>query len=202
MKLWIVCLSLLLSFEAGLIPLHAQNIEENKIRSTFENFKQSLLTERYIDAVAYTDDSMVDYFNSIKPQAVNEEGKPNPAATMLDQFLVEAMRKRMDHDELVKLDLPGTIAYAKRHNWFNLDTIKDVTLGAVTIQGDHARAEIIYKDKPTSFPVPFHKMAGQWKVDPLAFAPLAETLLKAEAMRHNFDTQATVDDLVDHIPNP
>jgi hypothetical protein len=178
--------------------------EQARVTEAFEAWRNAVINQQTDQAMAYIPRHVDDYLNALNSGAVNPAPSAKDAASQspgVDLLLRTALVKKVPPDLRSKLTL-GTLwqRITDRH-LFNPRDVREIDLGHVSVNGDHAYAELYYQGTLTALRLPFIKEGGVWKIDVMAILPYAEVLMRVDRAIKGETESEQVDQLVSKLPS-
>jgi hypothetical protein len=186
----------LIALPVATLSVHADDATD--IQGVYTHFKTTILAHDTQKAAEAFAPSTFAYFDKIKSLAAKSSPVEISKLPVLDHLAVEILIKYAGTN-LSQLTLPQIAADGIQKEWIQLEGLNNISLGAVTVNGSNAFAQVIVKDKPTKWSIPFVKTETGWKLDPLSYYKMGELILRAEVMRHKFDESGTINNIVDSM---
>jgi hypothetical protein len=181
-----------------------QTGEQARVTRAFESWKNAMIDHRMDQAMAYIPRHVDNYLNALNSGAgisapvANAEPSRSPG---VDLLLRTALEKKVPADMRSRLTLGALLQRIADHQLFNPRDLREIDLGHVLVNGDHASAEVYYQRTLTALRLPFIKEDNAWKIDVLALLPYAEVLMRVDrAIKGETETRQ-VDQLVGKLPS-
>jgi hypothetical protein len=153
--------------------------------------------------MAYIPHHVDDYLNTLNAApgtapGANAAPSQNPG---VDLLLRRALEKKVPPDLRANLTLAALIQRITDRHLLDPHDLREISLGPVAIDGDHASAEVYYGGMLTAVRLQFLKEDGLWKIDVLALLPYAETLMRLDREIKRESEEQQVDQLVAKLPS-
>jgi hypothetical protein len=178
--------------------------EQAEVTRAFESWKDAMINQRTDQAMAYIPRHVDDYLNALNTGAGNSAPPANAAPSPspgVDLLLRTALEKKVPADLRSHLTLGALVQRITDRHLFNPRDVREIDLGRVAINGNHASAEVYYQGTLTALRLPFVKEGDAWKIDVMALLPYAELLMRVDrAIKGDTETQQ-VDQLVSKLPS-
>jgi hypothetical protein len=181
-----------------------QTDEQAQVTRAFESWKDAMINQRTDQAMAYIPSHVDDYLNALNtgagdsPPSANASPSPSPG---VDLLLRTALEKKVPADLRSRLTLGALMQRIADRHLFNPRDVREIDLGHISINGNHASAEVYYQRTLTALRLPFVKEGDVWKIDVMALLPYAELLMRVDrAIKGETETQQ-VDQLVSKLPS-
>ncbi len=126
---------------------------------------------------------------------------PPPSTPGVDLLLRTALEKKVPADLRPNLTLATLVRRVMEKNLFNPRDVRQLDLGQISVEGDHAFAEVYYQGTLTALRLPFLKENGAWKIDVLGLLPYAEVLMRVDRAVKGETEKQQVDQLVSKLPS-
>jgi hypothetical protein len=173
--------------------------EPARVVQAFTSWKQALLDHHAATAMAYLPHNVDRYLATIKAApAANSPASPHPT---VDLYLRRALAEKVPSDLRANLTLATLLQRITDRNLIKPRDLQALTLGAVSVDGDHAGADVYYDGMITAVRLSFFKEDGAWKIDVLGLLPYAETLLSLDRLVKNQGEEQQINELVAKLPS-
>ena len=133
-----ILLSFLLSTSAW-----AQGDDAAAIRTLFDSYKAALLAGDGATASRLVDAETFAYFEEIKDLTLTGAPDVVKQRPFVDRLLIVTMRHELPAAELSEMDLEGLLRHAIDAGWIGKQSIAQLGMGEVTVNGDEATAVAI-----------------------------------------------------------
>jgi hypothetical protein len=177
-----------------------QSADEARVGQAFDAWKNAVVNHQADAAIAYIPRNVEDYLSVLK-----EPGSaPDPTAVQcpgVNLLLTRALQEKVAPDLRGQLTLSTLIQRITDRHLLNPHDLLGVTLGSISVDGDHASAEIYYDDTLTAIRLPFLKEDDTWKIDVLSLLPYAETLMRLDRSLKGESEDHQVDELLAKVPS-
>jgi hypothetical protein len=188
-----------------------QTSEEAQVTRAFESWKSAVINHQTDEALAYIPHHVDAYLGTLNSGATNAApvAPSAPAANVpasnspgVDLLLRTALEKKVPAELRARLTLGTLLQRMTERHLFNTRDVREITLGPhVSVNGDHASAEVYYQGGLTALRLPFLKEDNVWKIDVLALLPYAEVLMRVDrAIKGETETEQ-IDQLVAKLPS-
>jgi hypothetical protein len=184
---------------------HGESSEQARVRGTFKSWQTAVLNFHMDQSMAFIPQNVYDYFQvlnsgvkapvpgiSVNPVASGSPGVDLLLRTALDKKVAPGLRPTLTLDNLVQ-------RIAVKH-LFKPRDVRQIELGYISINGDHASADIYYQGTLTALRLPFLKQGNDWKIDVLAILPYIEVLMRVDRAIKGETQAQQVERLVSNIP--
>jgi hypothetical protein len=178
----LVLIALLLVFPQPSPPPPAGD-DAAAVAVVFQRYKQALIAGDGATAEALVDAATHDTFERLRRLALSGSEQEVHRLSFVERLLVVSMRHTMDRERIATMDLAALIETAMGEGWISADTLAQLDIGEVVVDGDRARAEARSGlQPPTSaesaaaeveLAYRFVRENGEWRFQ---FASLIETL--------------------------
>ncbi|HVS12769.1 MAG TPA: hypothetical protein VMV46_02505 [Thermoanaerobaculia bacterium] len=121
-------------------PVQAQ-ADEAAIRDVFARYKAALVAGDGAAAQALVDADTLDTFERLRRLALEGNEAEVRALPFVERLLVVSMRHALDRETIATIDLAALIETAMGEGWISPQTLAQLDIGEVTVEGDEARAE-------------------------------------------------------------
>lgn len=185
---------------------HGENSDEARVRKTFESWQTAILNSHMDQAMTYIPQNVYDYF-----QILNSEEKTlTPIATSVNPIVTEApgvdllirtaLDKKVTPGLRPTLTLDNLVQRITDKRLFKPNDLRQIKLGYIAINGNHASADIYYQGTLTALRLPFLKQGSEWKIDVLAILPYVEVLMRVDRAIKGETEAQQVDRLISNMP--
>lgn len=164
---------------AATAPIQAGEDEANEIRGVFEAYRDALTSGSGEKAAGLVDRATYDYFEALKTMALEGSEEVVRARPFVDRLLIVSMRQAMTPSQLEELDLGGLMDKALGEGWISPQTVAQLDIGEVAVDGDVATATAVSLNPMVSFEegepmlYEFRREQGVWR---FAFSSLVASL--------------------------
>lgn len=155
--------------------------EEALVRKTFDQYKSSILNDKGEEAVQYVDSRTIQYYSDMLNIVKTADSASVEKLSIMDKFMVFAIRHRTTRAEILSFDGKGLLVYAIRKGMVGKNSVSNNTIGDITIDGDFAKGQLIANGRKVPAYFHFYKETGLWKLDLTALFPLATAAFKGMA---------------------
>jgi hypothetical protein len=191
--------------------------EQAKVATAFESWKSAVVAGQTDQTLAYIPSHVDDYLVTLNTGAahnttpgsavstpatiVTPPSVPPSASPCVDLFLRTALDQKVPADLRPHLTLSVLLQRISQRHLLNTRDIQQISLGHISVNGEHASAEVYYQRSLTALRLPFVNEDHVWKIDVLALLPYAEVLMRLDrAVKGETETQQ-VDQLVAKLPS-
>jgi hypothetical protein len=185
---------------------HGPTSAQDQVKHAFTAWKTEILNRQTDQAMAYIPHNVSAYLNALNSDAATP-GSAAPARPALsptpgvDRLLRTALEKKVPPDLRAGLTLDLLVQRITARRLFNPRDLRQVDLGRISVNGDHASAEIYFQGSLTALQLPFMREDGVWKIDVLAILPSAELLMRVDRAIKGENESEQVDQLVNKLPS-
>jgi hypothetical protein len=181
----------------------SESNEQAQVVQTFTEWKQAMIDQRTGHALVFIPSRVNDYLNVLNSGTGKPIGAPGPALSAspgVDLLLRTALEKKVPANMRPHLTLASLLQRIADRHLFNPRDVKQIDLGAVSIEGNRASAEVYYQGTLTALRLPFIKEGEVWKIDVMALLPYAEVLMRVDRAIKGETEAQQVDQLVSKLP--
>lgn len=184
---------------------HGESDDEAQVRKTFESWQNAMVDSHVDQSMAYIPQNVYDYFHILN-SAIKAPAANDPLQSTLrgfpgvDLLLRTALEKKVPGSLRPNLTLNGLVQLAADKRLFKPRDIRQITLGYIAINGNHASADIYYQGTLTALRMPFLREDKQWKIDVLAILPYVEVLMRVDRAIKGETEDQQVNRLVGAMP--
>lgn len=157
----------------------AQGDDAEEIRRVFEAYRAALTSGAGQEAASLVDEQTFSYFEQLKALALGGSESEVRARPFVDRLLIVSMRQAVPADELRDLELGGLMNKALGEGWISPQTVGQLDIGEVAVNGDVATATAVSLNPMVSFEegdpmlYEFRREQGAWR---FAFSSLVASL--------------------------
>ncbi|REJ83351.1 MAG: hypothetical protein DWQ36_23835 [Acidobacteria bacterium] len=154
--------------------------DEAAVRSVFERYRDALAAGEGAAAASLVDAETFDYLEELKRLARTAPREELSGRSFVDRLLVVTLRHTLDERQLQEITLAELIDLAMQAGWLAPETLGELTIGEVRVDGDAAMAQALTAQglpldseglEPLSYE--FVREQGAWK---FRFAALVDSL--------------------------
>jgi hypothetical protein len=185
---------------------HGESNDEARVRKTFESWQTALLNSHTDQSMAYIPQNVYDYFHIL-----NSGGKaPAAPATPVelastespgvDMLLRTALDRKITPSLRPTLTLDNLVQRIADKRLFKPHDLRQIRIGYILVNGNHASADIYYQGTLTALRLPFLKQGNEWKTDVLAILPYVEVLMRVDRAIKGETEARQVERLVSDMP--
>jgi hypothetical protein len=183
----------------------APSTEEARVKKAFDSCKQGLIDNRPDKVSAYLPRNVDDYLNQLKAGTrglpPRENDVPKSESPTVDYFLRTALEQKVPDNLRPNLTVAALLQRIAEERLIDPKDIQPISIGPVSVNGDHASAEIYYQGNMTPVNLPFSRENGTWKIDILSALPYIEMLMRLDrAVARKSETEQ-VEFLVRGLPS-
>jgi hypothetical protein len=202
----LLILSCVLLVAAGLsgCSTNASIKDQERVAEVFMAWKDAMINGHTDQAMAYVSPHVDVYLATLKenPPAPVASGTMTPSFSPgVDLFLRTALAKKVPADLRASLTLGALLQRIADRHLFNPRDIREIDLGRVSVNGDHAHAELYYQGTLTALRLPFVREQDDWKIDVMAILPYAEVLMRVDRAIKGETVSQQVEQLVSKLPS-
>ena len=139
--------------------------EKEYILTSFEAYKNAILTDQGEVASSFVDSRTMNYYSTILKKIKIADSLEVDSMGIIDKLTLLTMRRTVPSSELLDFDGKDLFIYAIDNGMVGKNNIVNAKLGNVTRNGDFAKAEFIVNGQKTPFFFHFYKEDNQWKID-------------------------------------
>jgi len=157
--------------------------EAAAVEAVFERYKQALIAGDGATAQALVDAQTLQTFERLRALALGGSQEEVRRLSFIERLLVVSMRHALEREEIETMDLAALIETAMGEGWIAPQTLAQLDVGEIVVEGDRARGEAISglqppaseqsADAEVELYYRFVREEGEWKFQ---FASLIETL--------------------------
>lgn len=127
--------------QEGSVQRLGPHSEADKVRQTFDAYKLALVNGDAAAAVAQVDAGTLEYFGALRDLAATASEAAVRERSFVDQLLILSMRHSFDPSTLRSLTLDQLMARATAEGWIAPQTVAQLEMGEVVVDGDRAYGE-------------------------------------------------------------
>ena len=159
------------------LPLQAQH-DTTLIKQCYAGYKNAVLSDKGKEAVEFVDSRTIHYYSDIlnKTRILDSIGVDKQ--TILDKLTILMLRHRATKEEIMHLDGRSLFVYAIERGMIGKNSVQQLSLGFIDINGNEALAEVIVGNKTTPLAFKFYKESGAWKMSIISVMPAGNAAMK------------------------
>lgn len=157
---------------------NTNNKEANAVKACFAGYKQSILEGKGSQAVQWADSRTLDYYSRMLNMALNADSLKVQDLSMIDKLMVFTVRHRIPKEEALVMEGTSFFVYAVDQGMISKNSVINIKLGEVKIEGNFAQGEIISNGQKAPFYFHFNKENKEWKIDLTSIFPATNMGLK------------------------
>jgi hypothetical protein len=115
--------------------------EEAAVREVFDRYKAALVAGDGAAAQGLVDNATLDTFRRLRSLALDGSEQAVRELSFVERLLVVSMRHALDRSVIEEMDLATLIETAMGEGWISPQTLAQLDIGAITVEGDEAWAE-------------------------------------------------------------
>ena len=139
-RAWATCCWAALLGAAGVVAAQ-EGAEVRAVRQTFENYKAALVAGDAASAVSQVDADTLRYFEELRGLAASGTEDEIRSRSFVDRLLVLSIRHTFPSDLIASLSLEELMAKAVADGWIAPQTVAQLQIGEIVIEGDRATGE-------------------------------------------------------------
>lgn len=114
---------------------------EEAVRRVFSEYKQALIGGDGEAAVKLVDQDTLRYFEVLRGLALDGGEEEVRSRSFIERLLIVSMRHQLEPQQIAELSLADLIRIAVEEGWISPQSIAQLEMGAVRIDGDRAEGE-------------------------------------------------------------
>ncbi|MEB2777755.1 hypothetical protein SYJ56_20745 [Algoriphagus sp. D3-2-R+10] len=139
--------------------------EKSLVLETFENYKSSILENRGTALAELVSERTLEYYDIIIHHAIKSDSVIVDNLPYFDKFTVLFIRHFFPIEETIKMDSNAFLKYATENDFFGKESIIDLKIDDVKLQGSFAQGIMIRDGKQLPISYHFYKEDETWKID-------------------------------------
>ncbi len=139
--------------------------ERDSIQNTFKIYKKALKIKNGFQAVSLVSTGTIEYYEDLRKNLLNAKAIEVKRLPITKKVAILSLRLRISASELRQMNGKKLFIHSVSKGWVSKDSIKNVELGDIKVNGNAARANIVSKGRKRKFQFPFSKEKGVWKLD-------------------------------------
>ncbi len=154
------------------------NAQQSDVRAAFDKYKSAMLEDKGDEAVTYVDSRTIGYYEELAKKIRNADSVAIESLTLIDKMTVLIVRLKATKEEMLSFHGKSLLQYAINNGMVGKNNIVTSSIGAVTIEKNFAKGEILSNKQKTSVYFHFYKEEGNWKINITTLFPIAESAFK------------------------
>ena len=199
----------ILTFLILLISISAlsQEKSEQKVRESFENYRQAILNDKGEEAIKYISDNTFDYYHNILNEVKLADSTRIEDLSLIDKLTVLIIRHRTPSDKIKSFDKKTLVVYALDEGMIGKETVKNYSIGSIYFEDENtALGQLIVNAKSVSANFRFFKEDNNWKIDITSVMPgtndAFEKMIESSGMNENEFIFLILENLTSVKPEP
>jgi hypothetical protein len=152
--------------------------EANEVKVCFASYRQAILEGKGSEAIKWTDSRTLSYYAQMLDFAFHADSLKVQDLSMIDKLMVFTVRHRIPKEEALVMKGTSFFVYAVDQGMIGKNSVVNITLGEVKVEGNFAQGEIISNGKKAPFYFHFNKENKEWKIDLTSIFPATNMGLK------------------------
>ena len=162
-------------FLMTMVSVFAQNEETPKIDHTkakkeivkvFETYKKSIISGDSKLAISQLDKNSINYYQEILDISLRADSTQINQLEVLDKLIVLSVKHKVPKDQLIKMNGLELLNYSIDNGLIgNKNSINEIEIGEVDINGEIAYGQFIVKKQKTPLYFGFTYDQSQWRLD-------------------------------------
>ena len=177
--------------------------DQAQVAHAFDSWKQAILDRHADQAMAFIPHHVDDYLAtlSVPPAPASTTSAASSQFPGVDLLLRRALAQKVSPDLRARLTMATLLQRITDRHLFDPHDLREITLGPVSVDGNHAGAEVYYDGMLTAVRLSFLKEDDVWKIDVMSILPYAETLMRLDRELKGVSEDQQVDQLVSKLPS-
>lgn len=139
--------------------------DEDAVLSTFEAYKNAILTDKGVEAAETVDSRTMKYYSDILEKVKTSDSLEVESLGIIDKLMVLRIRFTAPKNEILSFEGKDLFIYAIDKGMVGKSSVVNASLGDVTISGEFAKADFIVNNQKTPFFFHFYYEKETWKID-------------------------------------
>ncbi|HEY4539108.1 MAG TPA: hypothetical protein VIG94_03735 [Faecalibacter sp.] len=162
-------------FLFSIISVFGQDEEPTKINEekakkeivkAFETYKKGILSGDSKTAIAQLDKNSINYYQEVLDISLRADSAQINQLEVLDKLIVLSVKHKVPKEELIKMNGLQLLNYSIDNGLIgNKNTINEIEIGEVDINGEIAYGQFIVKKQKTPLYFGFTYDQSQWRLD-------------------------------------
>lgn len=152
-------------------------IDEAKIRTCFEAYRNSILNDQGEAATKYVSTRTIQFYDSMAFLARTADSLLVDSLSIIDKLTVLSLRARTPNELLFSYEGREVFVFAINSGMVGKDDVRNNDVGKVYLDSTFARAMMEVNGVEAPFAMHFHLEEGEWKMDITSLFPITNTAL-------------------------
>lgn len=172
-------------------PKIDQTKAKKEIVKTFDTYKKAIINGDSKTAIAQLDKNSIKYYQEILDVSLRADSAQINQLEVLDKLIVLSVKHKVPKEELIKMNGLQLLNYSIDHGLIgNKNTINDIEIGEVDINGEIAYGQFIVKKQKTPLYFGFTYDQSQWRLDVTSvFEPVGFAIRKLVEMQNKEENE-------------
>lgn len=154
---------------------------DTAVRSNFESYRAALLAADGAAVPPLVSPATIDYYGELARLAAYAGPNEIAAKPIADRLTVARLRVIRTPAELAAMDGPGLLRLGVDEGLIDAESVRDVQLGDVRVDGDRAFAPILIGAEPSPVSFEFVQTGSAWKFDLVPTLAMANEVFSSQA---------------------
>jgi hypothetical protein len=189
-----LALGFLLSAPATATATKATKADVAGVKAAHEKYRQALLAKDGAAAAAAVDRETVAYYGRMRELALDADAATVKKQSVVDKLMILRLRQQVGRAAIEGMDGAKLLAYGVEKGWIDSSSVQQAELGAVTVEGDSAAAELKLGGRvaPPEYSWRFKREGGVWRVSLMPLLRMAEPAIQQAVKQSGLDDDAFV----------
>ncbi|MCI0750654.1 MAG: hypothetical protein L0Y35_02345 [Flammeovirgaceae bacterium] len=152
--------------------------EVQSIKSTFDNYKKSILEDKGSEAIRWVDAKTLAYYEKILYASIHADSAEVQDLGLMDRLIVITVRHRVPKSEVLAMDGKGFLIYSINKGMIGKNSVLTIDIGEVKVSGNFANGQVVSNGQPSPLYFQFNKEGTDWKIDLTSLFPASTMGLK------------------------
>lgn len=173
-----------------LLSVYSYAGEEEKVKECYGNYKEAIMNDDGAKVVPLVSNGTVKYYDDLLNMVHTYDSTKVAELGLMDKMSVLAIRHKAEAETIKGMkNGKDLLIYAIDNGMVGKESIPQLEIGKITVDGNDAQGEISVQGQTAPFPFRFKKEDGNWKFDVVsltkAAAPQMQQAVAQSGMAEN-----------------
>lgn len=159
-------------------PLEAQSVEQDAVRTAFEEYRAALMSGVGYEAVAFVDSRTIAFYDRMLQKVKKADSAEIAGFPLLDKLIIASVRYRAPLPQVLLFEGKDLFVYAVTNGLVGKGLMANATIGNVQVDNTVAKGQYVNSGVESSLYFDFYKEEGTWKVNLTSVFPSSNRALK------------------------